>query len=351
MKTANEIFEDMKGTFVSKTGYEISDDCDMAVRMYAAAGQIEALYIYDEWITRQCFPQTAEGEYLDRHCALRGLERKSAVKATGEICFTVREAADREIEIPLGTVCINSAGVGYVTTAKGTIGKGETMCTVAAEAVDAGKNGNTAAGTVVYMTNAPIGVEQCTNFSAFIGGKNVESDDELRERLLYSYKNLSNGANAAWYEKTALEISDVTSVSVISCPRGAGSVDVYIASRNGLPDAALISKVQSVFDEKRELCTDVQVLAPTQMNLNISVEVKVKSGYKTADVLSAVKMEIFGLFAEHTIGKTIYLTELGDKIYHVPGVETYRIITPDYDYSAGANVLLKPGDVTVSRWG
>lgn len=350
MKTADEIFQEMKNLFAEKTGYEISDECDMAVRMYAAASQTEALYIYGQWVMRQYFPQTAEGEYLDRHGELRGLLRESAVCAEGEMSFTVSTAAKSDIDIPAGTVCVNAAGAEFVTLTDGKIAAGSKSCTVAARAINAGKAGNAAAKTVIFMTNAPVGVESCINQSAFWGGRDAEEDDAYRARILESYKTLPNGANAAWYKKTALEIPGVASAGVSCCPRGAGSVDVYIASKSGLPDENLLAAVQAVFDEKREICSDVQVLSPMEASLSIEAEVKVLPGYNADQVCAAVTDALSGIFDSRILGRKLYMTELCDCIHHVPGVESYRLINPDFDYISQPNVIMKAGEITVSRW-
>ena len=36
------------------------------------AAQVYGLYVQADWVGRQCFPQTAQGEFLDRHAQLRG---------------------------------------------------------------------------------------------------------------------------------------------------------------------------------------------------------------------------------------------------------------------------------------
>ena len=70
MKTVDEIFEEMLACFGEKTGVELEAGCDLAVRLYAAAAQVYALYVQADWVARQAFPQTAEGEYLDLHAQL-----------------------------------------------------------------------------------------------------------------------------------------------------------------------------------------------------------------------------------------------------------------------------------------
>ena len=72
MKTVDEIFGEMLVCFGERTGMEVDQGCDLAVRLYAAAAQIYALYLQADWVARQAFPQTAEGDYLDLHAQRSG---------------------------------------------------------------------------------------------------------------------------------------------------------------------------------------------------------------------------------------------------------------------------------------
>ena len=75
----------MLQTVEEKCGLAMDDSCDLAVRLYAAAAQLESLYAYADWSRRQSFPQTASGENLDRHAALWGLTRQAGTCARGTL--------------------------------------------------------------------------------------------------------------------------------------------------------------------------------------------------------------------------------------------------------------------------
>ena len=108
MKTLDEIYSEMTALFQQETGVALAGDGDMAVRLYTAAAQIYALYIQADWVERQCFPQTAQGEYLDKHAQLRGLERREAAAAQGVLRFEVDSPAAADLTIPAGTVCMTA---------------------------------------------------------------------------------------------------------------------------------------------------------------------------------------------------------------------------------------------------
>ena len=87
VKTVEEIYQEMLSAYGEKTGVAPAEGCDLSARLYACAAQVFSLYVQASWVARQAFPQTAEGEYLDRHAQLRGLERKEPVAAPGGARF------------------------------------------------------------------------------------------------------------------------------------------------------------------------------------------------------------------------------------------------------------------------
>ena len=119
MRSIDEIYGEMTAIFEKETGIALAGDGDMAVRLYAVAAQIYALYIQADWVNRQCFPQSAEGEYLDKHAQLRGLERREAVAAEGTIRFQTDSAAQADLTIPAGTVCMTAGVIRFETTQPG----------------------------------------------------------------------------------------------------------------------------------------------------------------------------------------------------------------------------------------
>ena len=212
---------------------EVDQGCDLAVRLYAAAAQIYAMYLQADWVARQAFPQTAEGDYLDLHAQLRGLERKQASHAAGTLRFFADQAAETPREIPLGTVCMTAGLVRFETTRAAVLPVGQLQVDVPARALLAGSAGNAAAGTVLSMAVAPVGIRRCDNPEPFLGGSDGETDSELRKRVLDTFQRLPNGANAAFYEQGALSFDEVAAASVLPRSRGIGTVDVVVSTHSG----------------------------------------------------------------------------------------------------------------------
>ena len=111
MRTVEEIYNEMLGVFRRETGAEASAVSELSVKLYAVAAQVHGLYAQAEWLSRQCFPQTAQGEYLDRHAALRGVERRGAVRARGSLRFLVDTPVGHDLTISAGTVCATAGAM------------------------------------------------------------------------------------------------------------------------------------------------------------------------------------------------------------------------------------------------
>ena len=349
MKTIDEIYREMLACFGEETGLEPREGTDLSARMYALAAQVYALYVQADWVTRQAFPQTAEGEYLDYHAQLRSLERKPALPAQGTVRFTAGEAAQSDRSIPQGTVCMTAGLVRFATTQAAVLPAGELTVDVPVQALEPGTAGNVSAQTVVSMAVAPMGIASCTNPQAFAGGADGEGDEELRARILDTFRRLPNGANAAFYEQGALSFDQVAAAAVIPKPRGLGSVDVIVSTLAGTPGEELLEQLQDYFEQRREIAVDVQVKAPTPVTVNVAVQVKAKGGWDKTQVLDQVEEALEGWFDGKLLGQDVLLARLGSLIYGCDGVENYAVSAPAADLAVDADELPVLGTLSVEE--
>ena len=349
MKTIEEIYQELLAGFAQRAGFQPEESCDLAVRLYAAAAQLQALQIQAEWVLDQSFPQTAQGIYLDRHGAMRGLVRTEAVRAAGTLRFSVNSAPAADLAIPADTVCMTEGEVRFRTTAAGTLQAGTLTVDIPAEAVEPGRGGNAVAGAIRFLTACPVGITGCTNPAAFSGGADQENDDSFRQRILESYRRLPNGANAAWYEQTAMGHPGVAAAQAVGRARGRGTVDVYIATETGVPDAALLAEIQADLQEKREIAVDVQALAPDVQAVDVSVQIAVRENTVFEEVRPQVEAAVTGFFSGRRLGKALLLAELGSCIYSVEGVENYHLLSPVADLAAGSGALPVLGMLSVTE--
>ena len=349
MKSIDEIYGEMTAIFEQETGVALAGDGDMAVRLYAVAAQIYALYVQADWVNRQCFPQSAEGEYLDRHAQLRGLERRAAVAAEGSIRFETDSAAQTDLTIPAGTVCMTAGLIRFETTKEVTLRAGQTQVDAPAAALEPGAAGNVAAGTIRAMAVAPVGVSRCTNPEGFSGGLDGEDDDTLRARVLETFQRMPNGANAAYYEQSAMSFPQVAAAAVVSRPRGVGSVDVVVTTAAGVPDEDLLAELQAYFEARREIAVDVLVRAPETENVDVAVQIQTAANRDGETVRQNVEGAIRGWFSGQRLGQNILRAKLGQLIYAVDGVENYALTAPAADVTVEHDVLPRLNSLSVTR--
>ena len=337
--TAEEIYGAMVETFQRETGITLAGDGDMAVRLYAVAAQIYALYVQADWVNRQCFPQTAVEDYLDLHAQLRGVERREAVAAQGIIRFETDSAAAADLTISAGTICMTAGLVRFETVEDVVIPAGQTQGETLAVAVEPGAVGNVAADTIRAMAVAPVGVSRCTNPEGFSGGVDRENDEELRARVLETFQRMPNGANAAFYQQGAMSFPQVVAATVIPRPRGVGTVDVVISTTAGAPDATLLQQVQDYFEARREIAVDLMVRAPEILSVDVAIQVSVASNHDSDTVLQNVESELRSWFDGRRLGENVLVAQIGALVFGVEGVENYSITVPAADVTVAVDEL------------
>ena len=349
--SVDEIYGEMVRIFQQETGVTLAGDGDMAVRLYAVAAQIYALYVQADWVNRQCFPQTAVEDYLDLHAQLRGVERRGAVAAQGIIRFETDSAPAADLTIAAGTVCMTAGLVRFETVEDAVIQAGQTWGETLAAAVVPGAAGNVAAGTIRAMAVAPVGVNRCTNPEGFSGGVDGESDEELRARVLETFQRMPNGANAAFYQQGAMSFPQVAAATVIPRPRGVGTVDVVISTAAGVPDSTLLQQVQDYFDERREIAVNLVVRAPEVLDLDLSIEVSAAKNYDIDTVLDNVETALRSWFDGRRMGENVRLAQIGALVFGVEGVENYVITAPAADLEVEVDELPWLGELELTEMG
>ena len=199
-------------------------DSDHFARSSATASAVSGLYDFLAWQARQLLPDTADPEYLEQHCALRGITRKAATRATGTLTLTGRTGA----VVPAGTQARDLSGVLYRTTAGATLSGAAEAATAAVpcEAVDAGALPDLDDAPVTLLA-APSGVQSAARLT-LTGGSDAEDDATLLARLLEYMRNPPSGGTAADYRRWAREVPGVADAQVYPLRQGAGTVDVVI---------------------------------------------------------------------------------------------------------------------------
>lgn len=333
MSSFDEILHNMVEEYESQAHCKINDESDIMLRLKVLSGELYKQNVHADFVMRQIFVNTATGNYLDMHAQRRGLTRKNAVKAKGEVTFYAEVIPQENLTISAGTVVCTSSdeAIRFITDEDVTMYHNVRTVTAPVTAEIAGKSGNVEAGAVSVIVTPVAGITSVKNLNAFEGGENAESDDNLRNRVLDSYRDISNGTNSVYYKKLAQSVEGVYSAGVYPRARGTGTVNVYVAAKGGPVTSAVLSQVQDIMDVSRELNVDVLVANANKLNYELYIRLEPQDGYDFDDLSITIRNKLCEYINSLGIGVDVLLKDLGDIIYHTDGVKNYSFISSSAD--------------------
>lgn len=340
----------MLSAYEEESGFRPENESDIMLRLRVLAGELYQEQAYADYILRQMFPSTATGTYLDAHAQQRGISRKSATFATGRVNFAAVSEEHEDILIPAGTeVCTTGDMRRFATDADAVISAGTRSVFADVTAVQPGSAYNITINKIGILVTPVLGVVSVSNNTRFTGGADEESDEALRARIIDTYRNISNGANAAYYRSAAMSVDGVYSASAVGCGRGAGTVDVYACGRASSLPAAKLQEIQALLDEKRELNVDVRVFSPSTVTVSLYIILTVEEGYPFDAVADHVQTVVRDYINGLGIGKNVWLSEVGEQIQHLEGVARYKFYegfgsdrsVSDKQYAVAGTILVR----------
>ncbi|MCO6518646.1 baseplate J/gp47 family protein [Snodgrassella sp.] len=306
---------------------DISSDSDNFIRASSLASCATGQYAHQAWILRQFFPDTADTEFLERHCNLRGIRRKNATSANGTAIAHGIEGSliKAKLQIKCGEYL-------YAVQQEAVIGK-EGTAVLSIQADEAGSASNQHNKAAQFMA-APIGVSSDVEIVHTTGGTDVESDTSLLNRLLDLLRRPPAGGNKYDYRAWALSVDGVTSAYVYPLRRGLGTVDIVITSNNNLPSDEIVGKVQAYVDSVRPVTAKNSfVIKPDVTRVDIKVKVRLSDGNlerATADIRQALQEH----FSALKPGDSVIASQLEAVISDVSGVIDRKMIQPAANLTA-----------------
>lgn len=344
MRTYQQILRTMEEEYERLSGVPAAEASDIGIRLRLLAGEILSLENSLQWMQRQWDPRTATGEYLDRLATQVGVSRKGEVKAGGTLLFGRGTTLDYDLTIPAGSVCATEDGLWeYVTTEDVRLAKGSTGVTAKAEAVLGGSDSGCGAGRINVIVTAPEGVETVTNEEAFTGGREAESDELLRERVLLAGRLVPAGGNRNFYINSALSFEGISSAGAVH--DGNGNIRVSLYGSDAPPSGELIARVQEFFEENCPLNVNVTAAAAEATAVGISVRIKPKAGYGLEEARLAAEAAIMDYYRSLKVGDGFLMARVYAAVMGCGYIENCSISGSDHAGSAGS--IITPGTVTV----
>lgn len=229
----------------------------------ATSVEFEKNYAELALVNQAGFAQTSWGKYLENIAEEHGVFRREAVRAIGTITVSGTGTVSQ------GALFQTQDGTEFSATS--TV-KVTASADVPIQAVEYGSKGNVAAGAITIIPMSIPGITRVTNAKATYDGFDEETDDELRERLLFKVRMPATSGNINDYIEWGTSVEGVGHITVVPLWNGNGTVKLLVTDSNGQPASAdLLARVTEKVESMHPIGADVSVIAPSVLGLTIAL--------------------------------------------------------------------------------
>lgn len=329
--------------FLAERGIDVTEGGFAWDMTRPAAQELAQAYVLLVETMQIMFPAWAYSGWLDLHGMSRGVYRKAAVAAAGEVTIT----GVPNLTIPKGFLLATPASgdtpsIQFSTTEDASLADpddtGTGTATIRIQCGETGATGNVGAGSVSLMVSPLIGVSGVTNASAITGGIDEESDDDYRDRIMVN--DLETGesyvGSVSDYKRWAMSVDGVGGVVVIPTWDGAGTVKLVVVDESNDPaNSTMLTNVYNHImspDDADERLAPIgcvlTVVAPTIETVDVSVTVNIDTSLTTLDaVIAAFTAALSDYFNEAAAESVVRYTRIGGILSGIIGVTDYSDLT------------------------
>lgn len=222
------------------------------------------------------------------------------------------------------TVRIDANGVTYVRFGDGANG----LIPPAAAEIKAtyrtavGEGGNVAANVVTVIPAMLEGVVSVTNPVAITGGMDRESIDSIRSSLPNSIRAVNRAVSIEDFEPLAKQVVGVRHAKADADVYT--SVNLYVVpTAGGVPSDDLVARLEEWFAPRTLIGTDVTVLDPTYVGVNITLDLYVLPTYFAEETAERVRAALNNLLSLPNVdlGMVVNLSTVYRTILDQAGVD------------------------------
>ena len=325
--------------------------------LYAAALQIYQAFQYIDRAGKQSLLKYSYSDFLDNLGLLKGVTRSPATAAVTTLRFTVSAVRQVATAIPKGTRVSAGGSVYFATDEYAEIPAGGSTVDVPATCTDAGTEGNDmAAGDLTIMVDPLPYVASVTNTTATEGGADVESDDDLAERIYLAPGAYSTAGPEDGYLFHAKQFNPSIGDVVATSNQAAGTVDiVFIMSDGKTPGTEMINGLKEYLNGKtRRPMTDlVNVSAPAEVTYTVDLTYYINrsDSARAVAIQEAVQTAVADYLTwQRTIGRDINPSKLVALVM-AAGAKRVTVTAPTYTTVDAIKVSALSGSPTISYGG
>lgn len=362
-KTIDQVRQEMVADYESyiseATGQTVTLERSSVHRMelYAAAAQIYQAMQYIDRQGKQNILKYSYSDFLDNLAAFKGVTRNPATPATTTLRFTLSAERDTATGIPQGTRISTAGSIYFATDVYAEIPAGSTTVDVPATCTVAGTDGNGfAVGELSTIVDPIPYVASVSNTTATEGGAEIESDDDLAERVFLAPGAYSTAGPEDGYLYHAKAYSAAIGDVVATSNQAAGTVDiVFIMADGSTPGEEMIEGLEGYLQGKtiRPMTDLVRVAAPQEVmyTINLTYYINRSDSAKAVTIQQSVAEAVQQYTAwQRTIGRDINPSQLVRMIMDA-GAKRVTVTAPTYTAVDATKVSALQGEAVISYGG
>ena len=354
-----EMVADYESFISEATGQTVTLERSSVHRMelYAAAAQIYQAMQYIDRQGKQSILKYSYSDFLDNLAIFKGVTRNPATPATTTLRFTLSAERDTATGIPQGTRVSTAGAIYFATDVYAEIPAGSTTVDVPATCTVAGTDGNGfAAGELATIVDPIPYVASVTNTTATEGGAEIESDDDLAERVFLAPGAYSTAGPEDGYLYHAKAYSAAIGDVVATSNQAAGTVDiVFIMADGSTPGEEMIEGLEGYLQGKtiRPMTDLVRVAAPQEVTytINLTYYINRSDSAKAVTIQAAVAQAVAEYQTwQRAIGRDINPSQLVHMVMDA-GAKRVTVTAPTYTAVDATKVSALQGDAVISYGG
>jgi uncharacterized phage protein gp47/JayE len=313
------------------------------------------------------YVQTASNAQLDEVCQYIGISRQEPSKAVGQITIYGDEGAIISPGFNVETNEPNPKVFETINSDDEQIGSSGEL-TLEIRAVEAGKESNVASGEITEVTNPISGVDSVLNNTGTAGGRNLESDSELRQRYIESIDK-PGGATVNSIRATVLDETDAIACLVME------NTD-FETDADGLPPKSFETVVlggqdsnvaESIFSVKPAgiqaygdegpftvyddvgLQKQIAFSRATRVDIYLDITLYITNAFDSSDGQSNIEENILNYINNLQIGNNVRFTRIISEVHKEDGVIDTDVLLGDTEGDLSENVNITIGFREVAR--
>ena len=354
-----EMVADYESFISEATGQTVTLERSSVHRMelYAAAAQIYQAMQYIDRQGKQSILKYSYSDFLDNLAIFKGVTRNPATPATTTLRFTLSAERDTATGIPQGTRVSTAGAIYFATDVYAEIPAGSTTVDVPATCTVAGTDGNGfAAGELATIVDPIPYVASVTNTTATEGGAEIESDDDLAERVFLAPGAYSTAGPEDGYLYHAKAYSAAIGDVVATSNQAAGTVDiVFIMADGSTPGEEMIEGLEGYLQGKtiRPMTDLVRVAAPQEVTytINLTYYINRSDSAKAVTIQAAVAQAVADYQTwQRAIGRDINPSQLVHMVMDA-GAKRVTVTAPTDTAVDATKVSALQGDAVISYGG